>query len=244
MISDKQRHEQISIALADDYAMVRNFLINTINALPGCKVVLAAADGAELIREIEKLLVLPDVCILDISMPRMSGYDTQIAIKRRWPEMKSLALSIYDDMECITEMFKNGAQGFILKDSSEDIIYEAILTVCNGGYYYKQLPGWSSTQTKRLPQLTEREKEYLTLLCSGLNMEKIAQHMDINIRTVEHYRDNVYKKVNVNNKADLLFYVMRTSIVYHLPLSSVRPHRYYTHIAGLRSAVMGICRRL
>ena len=212
--TDTGKPIQINIAIADDHTLLRGLIVDNINALPGCQVVLSAAGGDELLQGIEKLTVPPDVCIIDISMPVMNGYDTQLAIKKRWPEMKSLAISIFDDDDCIIEMLRNGADGFVSKQSGVEAIHEALLTVRNGDYYYDQLPVWSFKSKTSLPMLTEREKEYLTLLCSGLNPEKIAQKMDVTTRTLEHYRDNLYQKTKVNNKADLILYVRKTGIVF------------------------------
>ena len=163
----KVQNTPITVVIVDDYGMLRELLVENINSFSECNVVLSAATGKELIEGLEQLEILPDVCIIDISMPKMNGYEVQLVIKERWPEVKSLALSIYDDAACIIQMFKNGANGFVTKQSSPKILHEAILTVFNGDDYYKQLPVTSFKQTKYLPNFKDRENEFLIQTCQG-----------------------------------------------------------------------------
>jgi DNA-binding NarL/FixJ family response regulator len=149
---------------------------------------------------------------LDINMPQLNGYDTQEYITKHWPEMKTLAMSIYDDPESVEQMVKNGSNGFISKNLPIKLLHEAIMAVYHHGIYPMQ--NKTPIHLKGLPLLTEREKEFLTLTCAELNMEETAKKMNISMRTADRYRENVYQKLKVTNKAELIFYVNRTAIVF------------------------------
>jgi len=205
----------IRIAIAEDFKMIREMIVANVNALEYCQMVFEAANGQELLDYIEKTEIKLDICILDINMPGVNGYDAQKHIHKHWPGIKTLAMSVFDEPECIAQMLINGANGFISKNSSVQLFQEAILSVYEHGIYpFKEAGQEPLPQSKGLPTLTEREKEYLTLTCAELNVEEIADKMFVSTRTVEHYRDNVYQKTGVTNKADLLFYVMKTGIVF------------------------------
>lgn len=208
-------NKHIRIAIADDHRMIRELLVERINSLKDCKTIFAAIDGQQLLDYLETANELPDLCILDISMPVLNGYDTQNAIKKRWPGMKTLAMSIYEDEDCVVQMLRNGANGFVSKNWEITKLEDAILSIYyHGNYPAEKIPEDHLLQSKGIPTLTEREKEYLTLTCAGMNMEHIAEKMGVSFRTVEHYRDNVYHKLNVTNKTDLFFYVNKTGIVF------------------------------
>jgi two-component system invasion response regulator UvrY len=212
--TEGQNLKPINVAIADDHRMIRDFLVANIGSLDRFAVVAVAENGAELIAALERLDAVPDICIIDISMPIMNGYEAQLIIKKRWPQIKSLAMSIFNEQQCIIQMLQNGSDGFISKNGPPWKIEEALTAIFDDGYYHGQISQEILNATGKLPKLTEREKEYLTLLCSEVSMDEIAGKMAINIRTVEHYRDNVYRKLQVNNKADVIFYVKKTGIVY------------------------------
>jgi two-component system invasion response regulator UvrY len=204
----------IKIAIADDHQMLRDLIVNNLNSLPDCEVILSAIDGDELLSGLETLEILPDICIIDISMPGLNGYDTQTAIRRQWPNMKTLALSLFDDRKCIIQMLQNGANGFVSKQSPLSRFHEAILAVYHHGSYLSDGAIKEMHEPNALPILTEREKEYLLLTCSQQSNEEIVQKMGVTLHTIDHYRESVYKKLKVNNKSDLLFYVKKTGIVF------------------------------
>jgi DNA-binding NarL/FixJ family response regulator len=204
----------IKVAIADDHNMLRTYIAESINVMQGFRVVLSVENGKLLLQGIQSLNDLPDICIIDISMPEMNGYDTQAAIKRKWPEIKSLAISIYDDEDSIVRMLQNGANGFISKQSGPEMIREALTAVFCNGYYYKQIPDNVLKAVKMLPQLTDKEKEYTLAICAGLSNEAIAQKMNLTVNSLQYYRDAIYRKLNINNRADLICYAKRTGIVF------------------------------
>ncbi len=208
------KNEKIHIAIVDDQKMILDLLVGSLNTSKHCQVIFSAYDGQKLLDYLENCSQLPDICILDINMPVLNGYDTQLAIHKFWPTMKTLAMSIFEDNDCIAQMLINGANGFISKNLGVVKLEEAILTINKHGRYpVLDTLDTSVLNSKGLPKFTEREKEYLFLTCDGLDIDHIAVKMGVSIRTVGHYRDAVYKKAKVNNRADLILFVHRTGIV-------------------------------
>jgi len=210
--SDKT--EKIRIALVDDHRWIREFLVNNINLSMDCSVVFSGENGQELLDYLKYCGRLPDLCILDINMPVLNGYDTQLAINKFWPDMKTLVMSIYEDEDCVVQMLKNGANGFVSKNWGLVKLEEAIRSIHKHGCYpVTESQDNLMNNTKGIPTFTDREKEYLFLTCDGRDTEHIAIKMGVSARTVEHYRDAVYHKTKVNNKADLILFVHRTGVV-------------------------------
>jgi DNA-binding NarL/FixJ family response regulator len=205
----------IRIAIADDHKLLRGFLVEHINSHQDCKVVLSVSDGEELLVELDRIELLPDICVIDINMPVLNGYDTQREIKRRWPDLRTLALSLHDESETVIPMLHLGANGFISKSAAREKIYEALVAIFRkGNYPYAPNGLLGEPGVKEMPMLLAREKEYVNLICSGLNNEEIAQKMCISVRTLEHYRDDVYRKLKVSNKAELILFVNKTRIAF------------------------------
>jgi two-component system invasion response regulator UvrY len=126
----------IKIAIADDHMLVRNGIISLINTIDHCEVIADGVNGKDLISNIAALETKPDVSILDISMPVLNGYETIIELKRLYPDMKFLVLTMFEEEYSIIKMIKNGANGYILKGCSTSELQNAITEIYNNGYYY------------------------------------------------------------------------------------------------------------
>lgn len=212
-----------TIALADDHTVMRNGLATLLKGL-GYAILFEADNGKDLITKINKDN-LPDVALLDINMPVMDGYETAAWLKENFPEVKVVALSMYDDEAAIIRMLKNGAKGYVLKDSNIADVRTAIESVISKGYYQSDLvtgklihsinhldaPAHSSI--KELLKLNNKEIEFLKLACTEMSYKQIADKMFLSPRTVEGYRDTLFEKLGAKSRVGLVLFAIKNGIV-------------------------------
>lgn len=203
-----------SIALVDDHILLRKGLCSLINSFDEFDILFEADNGKDFISKL-KPGTLPGVVLMDINMPQMDGYETALWIKNHFPDIRVLALSMYDNENAIIRMFKAGAKGYILKDCDPADLKEALHAVSTKGFYY------SETITGRLirnisqdtVQLSELETEFLKLVCTEMTYKEIADQMCKSPRTIDGYRDDLFKKLNVKTRVGLVMYAIRHGIV-------------------------------
>jgi DNA-binding NarL/FixJ family response regulator len=180
----KKMHE-IHIAFADDHNLVRQAIVSNLNLLTGINVDIEARNGRELVTQLKKAAILPDICLLDINMPEMNGFETLSEIKSRWPDIKVLILTAYDLELYIIRMILNGANGYLLKSCTLMELKEAIYSIYTDGVYYSESTSrnfFHSVQNKdiKLPHLTEREIQVLKYTCDGdLSFTDIAKMVQL-----------------------------------------------------------------
>lgn len=214
--------ETYKIALADDHVLMRNGLASLINTFDDYKVIFQGADGQELIDNINKTS-LPDIVLLDINMPKKDGYETALWLKTNHPEIKILALSMYDNEAAIIRMLKNGAKGYILKDAEPGELKAALDAVLHKGYYYSELVTGhlinrvnkmdEANKTKNTALLNEREKEFLKYCCTEMGYKEIADKMHLSPRTIDGYRDTLFEKLNLKTRVGLVMYAIKNGLV-------------------------------
>jgi two-component system invasion response regulator UvrY len=211
----------ITVAIADDHILMRKGTISFINTYPEFKVIIEADNGKELLEKIEQSEKLPDIAVLDISMPEMNGYETAAAIKKRWPDMKILVLTMLKDEFSIIKMIRNGAKGYMLKSSHPDELRRALTDVYNDKYFSTEIISGralnaiaNSSKTGYLfPELTEMEMEILTYYCQGLDNKDIAKKIGTSIRNIDNYRIALFDKLNVQGRVELVVFALRTGLV-------------------------------
>lgn len=210
------------IALADDHVLLRKGLASLVQNL-GYTVLLEADNGRELKDKIAGG-VLPDLVLMDINMPELDGYETALWLKQNHPNIKVLALSMYDDEMAIIRMLKNGAKGYILKDSEPAELRMAIESVLNKGFYYSEMVTGRMINTitsseegpanaKKLQPLTDREVEFIKLACSEMTYKEIAKQMFLSPRTIDGYRDILFEKLNIKTRTGLAIYAIKHGLV-------------------------------
>ncbi|TAM97115.1 MAG: response regulator transcription factor [Chitinophagaceae bacterium] len=211
------KKRDIKIAIADDHALVRSGLANMISSTTGFEVVLEAKDGKELMDKLDKAERLPDVILLDISMPVMNGYDTMTAIREKYPSQKVIGLSMYDNELSIIRMFRLGVRGYVEKGSSYKELERALIAVYNGSFYHGE--ELSARILERMQQglppmdINDKEKEFLTLCCSELNYKEIAERMNLSERTIHGYRDALFEKLGLKSRSGLVVFALQTGVV-------------------------------
>jgi DNA-binding NarL/FixJ family response regulator len=215
--------DKLQIAIVDDHTMFRKGLSVLINLFPRYEVLFDAGSGAECIRLLESGPA-PDILLLDIAMPEMDGYETAAWVRDHYPDVRILALSTMDAETAIIRMIKSGAKGYVLKDADPSELKQAFDEVLSLGYYYNDLVSRKIVRSVNLladeksdigtmARLSEREMAFLRLACSEKTYQEIAGEMFVSERTVDGYRDALFKKLNVGTRVGLVMYAIRNGIV-------------------------------
>lgn len=210
--------EQIKIALADDHNLFRKGMEELIEDFDNMEVLYSVPNGQELINKLSSGK-LPDVCLLDINMPEMNGFETARKIKEQWPDIKILAVSVYDSEFNIIGMLRAGAGGYILKDAQPDVLRKAIEGIYENGFYHSELVTGkilhrmiSQPQEVTTTQLNEKQVQFLKLCCSEMTYREIADSMGISHRTIDGFRDQLFEKLNIKSRTGLVMYALKTGI--------------------------------
>jgi two-component system invasion response regulator UvrY len=212
----------IKIALVDDHVVLRNALAVLIDNFENCKVIYQANDGKELTELIRKD-ALPDILILDMSMPNMDGYDTARWIQKNCPTVKILMLTMYDSEMLLIRLLKAGVNGFLKKDIHPTELKQALHTVMQVGHYYashtagKVFTLLREGADEELPihknLLGDQEINFLKLACSDLTYKEIAIAMRLNPRAVDSLRDHLFEKLDVKSRVGLAIFALRKGMV-------------------------------
>jgi len=199
-----------TIVLADDHVMFREGVKRIIEQSQDVSISGEANDGLELLDLMKKSP--PDLVILDISMPNLRGLEAIKEIKRAYPRVKILVLTMHKKKEFIRQAFTGGADGFLLKEDAGGELIRAVQAIRKGGRYISPLLATLMTSLALEPEraeiLTIREKEVLKLLVEGKRTEEIATVLHISPHTVRRHRYNIMEKLDINNLADLLKYAI------------------------------------
>ena len=211
--------EKIRLALADDHNRFRRGVEELIEDFDNMEIVASVANGKELIDKLTAAIVLPDVCLLDINMPEMNGFETAKKIKELWPDIKILAVSVYDSEFNVLGMLRAGAGGYILKDTQPQVLRVAIESLHKNGFYHSELvTGKILHQFMTKPkeqssvELSENELMFLKHCCSELTYKEIADLMKISHRTIDGYRDQLFLKLNIKSRTGLVLYALKTGV--------------------------------
>jgi len=193
----------ISLVVADDHVLMRQALVSYLKEVNEFEVLGECNDGIELISQ--TLKTDPDVVVMDISMPKMGGLVAIDKLLSQRPATKILVLSMHDELEYMLAMQKAGAKGYILKESSSDVLIQAIKDVYNGKTSFPNLPkNCGLAATNPLGVLTRREREVFFSVIAGNTSKNIAELLNMSLKTVENHRTKIYKKLKVSSAAELL----------------------------------------
>ena len=205
------------IVLADDHAMLREGIKGIIDESQGLEVVGEASDGLALLQLLKKIHA--DMVVLDVSMPKLRGLEAAREIRRQYPEMKVLFLSMYKKIEYLRLAVEAGAEGYMLKEDTGLELIRAINSIRNGHTYLsplllKEAPEdligvCRGNHRLRDDPLTPREREVLQLVGEGKTSKEIAAMLFISPNTVNNHRKNIKRKLNIRKNADLIKYAIR-----------------------------------
>ncbi|HEM3560201.1 response regulator transcription factor [Streptococcus suis] len=205
----------IRVMLIDDHEMVRLGLKSYLNLQPDVEVVAEAGDGEEGLTK--ALEVKPDVVVMDLVMPKMTGVEATLALLKEWPQAQIVILTSYLDNEKIYPVLEAGARGYMLKTSSADEILSAIRKVARGEYAIETEVEKKVEHHKRYPDLhedlTTREREILALLAKGYDNQRIADESFISLKTVKTHVSNILSKLAVSDRTQAVVYAFQHGLV-------------------------------
>ena len=212
------------ILIVDDHPLIREGLKNTISARPGYEVVGEAARADEALRLVHELK--PDLVLLDLALPDQNGLEVCRQVRSRRLNVRFLIVSMHSKIDHIAKAFQAGADGYIVKDSSPDMLLAGIQSVLDGDYFMDSTV--SHKVVERLMQseesharikngayetLTSREQEVLALLAEGLTNQQIADRLFISIKTVKNHRANIMQKLDLHSIHELIRYAAKLGLI-------------------------------
>ena len=215
--------EKIKIILVDDHQLVRDGIKALLTGIPDIAIIGEASGAGELFRELENLK--PDLLIMDISLPEISGIEITKKICNEYTGINVLILSMYNNEEFIFNSLKAGARGYLPKNTSRDELLEAIYTINRGEEFFgesiskimlksyiKRATNEDQPEDKTHPILTSREIEILKLYVEGLINKEISDKLDISIRTVETHKNHIMRKLGLKSTVELVKFAIRNKI--------------------------------
>ena len=212
---------KLRILLADDHTVVRQGLKKVLEESPDWEVVAEAGDGREAVRQAEELK--PDVAIVDIAMPLLNGIEATRQIVKRSASTRILVLTMHSDEAYVNQILKAGATGYLLKDSADVDLIQAVSAVSKGQSFFspsvarlmlddytRQL---SDYVTDRYELLSDREREIFQLIAEGKANKEIAALLSISLSTVETHRARIMEKLDLHSAAEIVLYAVRRGVI-------------------------------
>ena len=208
----------VKVALVDDHVLIRSALCTMINNFDGFRVCCEVGNGKELIESLTAGTI-PDVIILDLSMPKMNGHETASWLSERHPSILVLVLSAYDSELTLIRLLQKGVKGFIRKDMQPSELRNALKAVIDTGYYHSShtngriinlfKTGQNGSINLQKAMLSDQESEFLQLACSDMTYKEIALLMKLNVRTIDTLRDQLFIKLDVRSRVGLAMVAMK-----------------------------------
>lgn len=210
----------VRIVVADDHRMVREGIVRILEDAEGFEVVAQAADGVEAVEM--TLSLRPDIVIMDLTMPRLSGLDAVRRINEAIPGMRILVLTVHEDEEYIVPIVKAGASGYLVKDSASTDLTDAVTALSNGDTYFGRQASRVLAEQYQRPSrvtsdpygaLTDREREVFHLVIEGRTSKEISAIMKIAAKTADNHRSNMMSKLGLHNTAEIVRYAARKGLL-------------------------------
>ncbi len=217
--------ERISIALIDDQVLFRQGIAALIKSEPVFELVTEADNGNDFLQQLSVMTDYPDIALMDMEMPGMDGIELNRQLRKKYPGIKVIVLSVHAADRLIARMIEAGASGYLVKNCDRVELVNAVKTVIERGFYLndhvlkamQQTAGQRKTVIKKVNNipvlLSEREKEILTLICKEYSNAQIAEKLYISVRTVDGHRNNLLAKTGCANTAGLVVFAIKNHIV-------------------------------
>jgi len=205
----------MKLFIVDDHTLFRKSLIKLLSSTPSFEVVGEASTGMQALKTIPA--INPDIVLMDISLPGMTGIETTLRLKAKYPHIKIIMLSGHTEEEYIQRSLINGASGYLSKNSDHDAFIEAIQEIMNETleqeqYRRKEILDLAETEEKKTG-LTIREIEVISSIAEGLTTKQIAERLFISPKTVNNHRNNIYNKLQIKNSVELVRYAIKSKII-------------------------------
>jgi DNA-binding NarL/FixJ family response regulator len=211
----------ITVGIADDHKIFRKGVILSLRPYTNISFIFEAENGEDLLEKLQG--EQPDIVLLDLRMPGKDGIETTKEISKRFPDIRILILTMYEDERFVSHLMENGANGYLLKNADPAEIKKAIMEVMARGYYLNNFVNRvllkKSAKNKTIPSLnteiniSDKEKEVIRLLCLEFTASEIAQKMEISARTVESIKDRLMERFGLKNTAGLVFYAVKNNLI-------------------------------
>lgn len=223
MMPNENMREPIKVIIADDHVLYRAGVKTALSAKKDVKVIAEADNGMHLLNMLK--MIQPDVILLDIQMPIMDGITALPEIKKLYPDVRVIMLTMMDDHSMITKLMEIGANSYLTKTSDSEIIYEAIKTCFEQEYYFNSLTNKAlltnlKQKNDNMPRLMQQEAQLsdkeiliLKLMCEEKSTKEIADIVDLSPRTVEAIRDKLKVKTGAKSTAGLIMYAVKHNIL-------------------------------
>lgn len=213
--------DAIYVAIAEDQRLFRECLVSLLNGFERIKVNVEAANGKELLECLYTAAPTPQVVLLDLTMPEMNGLETTRQLKKLFPQMKIIILSVHSEERHIVHMVGEGVNGYLVKNSELTEVVHAVQAVHEKGFYFNESmlraihSGMAHKHEKSYnpnSPITAREKEILELICQEHTTQEIAEKLFLSVRTVDGHRNNLLEKTGARNTAGLVIYALRNDL--------------------------------
>lgn len=205
-----------SIVIVDDHILIAKALEGIISNFSEFEVIYVCENGKDLIQKFEEGNIIPDIILLDISMPIMDGFETAAWLTKNHSDIKIMALSMQGDDNSVIKMIKNGAKGYLLKNTHPKDLETALSRLNTDGFFY---PEWASKiifsnlgkdqESEAAIKISEREKEFLKYTVTELSYKEIADRMCCSPRTVESYRDQLCEKLDLKTRVGFAVFAIK-----------------------------------
>lgn len=215
----------LKIAIADDQVLFRKGMVNIINSFKDIEIVLEASNGIELLEGLEKSSKIPDIVILDLSMPELNGIDTTKVIHEKYPKIKIIILSVYSEDRFVTHLMELGVNAYLFKNVEPNEVEKAIWSIMEKDFYFNEafLLAMRKRLTGKKPRLliqdnipsllSHRELEVLDLICKQFTAHEIGEKLFISTRTVDGHRNNLLEKTGMKNTAGLVVFSIKNNLI-------------------------------
>lgn len=210
--------DTIHVAIAEDQRLFRECLVSLLNGFERIKVNVEVANGKELLANLYVVAPTPQVVLLDLTMPEMNGLETTRQLKKLFPDIKIIILSVHSEERHIVHMVSEGVNGYLVKNAELSEVVQAVNSVHEKGFYFNEAMlraihmGMANKHEKSYnpnSPLTAREKEILELICQEHTTQEIAEKLFLSVRTVDRHRNNLLEKTGARNTAGLVIYALR-----------------------------------
>lgn len=210
--------KKFTIILADDHEIMLEGLSGLINAETNLSILAIAKNGKEIVERVKE--TPPDICLIDLDMPKMDGLQASEMLLRLFPDIKIMILTMHKERSLLKRMKYLGIKGYLIKTCDSDELIFAINKVLKGGAYFSSdiltnvfLGDMDASDIEKTSSLSKREHEIIRLLCDGDSSKKIADKLFISHKTVETHRSNIMQKIEVHNIAELIRFCYRNGIL-------------------------------
>nr|WP_315152971.1 response regulator transcription factor [uncultured Flavobacterium sp.] len=211
--------EKIKIIIADDHTMFLQGIVSLLESEENIAILGKAENGNEVFKIMENCI--PDIILLDISMPEMDGIEVSKIVKQKYPLVKILIVSTHSNTQMIAKLIRIGIDGYLLKNAEKKELLHAIQTIQNGAVYFCKEAAEKNddnnskikSETSQITELSSREKEILVLIAQEFTGNEIAEKTNISLNTVNTHRRNLLSKLNVKNTAGLVKYAIEYGLL-------------------------------